>query len=629
VFCLRKPGLKGAGCDSEAEMKVCRMSRITLLIAFALAAVFLSAPSTAQAATYYIDCSAGVDSNNGTSSSTPWLHHPYMHGFTGSYTHHAGDQFYFKGGVTCPNSYFPLTALAGGSSGNPDYYGTDPGFSWYTGTSSGKVNTVGTLVDLVTGNPFVMGNWNGVSITINGTAYTVANVLNPSRLLLTSSAGAQSAVSYSQNTAYVAPQWDMQNALIGGSMSNNQVADLASHAVSFVTLDGFEIKGFFWNAPCGFGNCTVVNAHNTGSNITLNHLYIHGWSHANCGSSCTGWDINNYILLGPNQPVGANFSQGEYTNILEYSTIACPVGDGNCDGVSMEAVGAWAIVHDTIIHDLSNAEVGVNYQWYNNLMYNCGPSFDPSDHTQCYEGNPTSGDTTPQFIYNNVGYNSSTGSYMIGLYGDDQNGGSQRFTYIFNNVFYSVQSTHAPIETDSIGGNQNVFVYNNTLIGRPGGQACVEDSSQGVGLNTLVIVNNFCITDNTSAPYCITSPCHGANTLTIQNNAVMTTSNASAIGISPSQIPYVGLPPNMICGGKSQCPVGAGANLTSTTPGCATSSANSGSMAALCSGTPYGVTGTQATVMRPTTGAWDAGAFQMMASGTMPNNVNSLMPIPH
>jgi hypothetical protein len=52
------------------------------------------------ATTYYIDYSSGLDSNNGTSKSTPWKRDPYMVGFAGSYTHAAGDIHIFKGGVT-------------------------------------------------------------------------------------------------------------------------------------------------------------------------------------------------------------------------------------------------------------------------------------------------------------------------------------------------------------------------------------------------------------------------------------------------------------------------------------------------------------------------------------------------
>lgn len=53
-------------------------------------------------ATYYVDYSAGSDANNGTSSSTPWKHHPDDGNAisNANITLSAGDTVYLKGGVT-------------------------------------------------------------------------------------------------------------------------------------------------------------------------------------------------------------------------------------------------------------------------------------------------------------------------------------------------------------------------------------------------------------------------------------------------------------------------------------------------------------------------------------------------
>lgn len=90
-------------------------------------------PAESVAATYYIDCGNGNDANNGTSTSTPWRHSPYMVGWTGSYTHAAGDKLVFKGGVTCPRSFLPLAINLGGNSGDRDVHGVDQ--TWFTGGS--------------------------------------------------------------------------------------------------------------------------------------------------------------------------------------------------------------------------------------------------------------------------------------------------------------------------------------------------------------------------------------------------------------------------------------------------------------------------------------------------------------
>jgi hypothetical protein len=89
------------------------------------------APLT-SASTHYIDYSAGSDTNDGRTINTPWQHHPYMAGWTGTYKHFAGDQFIFRGGVVWGNSCFPLTIAKGGSgSGVVDYYGVTN--TWFAG----------------------------------------------------------------------------------------------------------------------------------------------------------------------------------------------------------------------------------------------------------------------------------------------------------------------------------------------------------------------------------------------------------------------------------------------------------------------------------------------------------------
>lgn len=85
-------------------------------------------------ATYYIDFAGGADANNGTTTGTPWKHHPYMAGWTGSYSHSAGDKFIFKGGVTWDHTCFPMAISSGGSSSSVrDYYGTN--VTWFAGGS--------------------------------------------------------------------------------------------------------------------------------------------------------------------------------------------------------------------------------------------------------------------------------------------------------------------------------------------------------------------------------------------------------------------------------------------------------------------------------------------------------------
>lgn len=113
--------------------------RVMLLYAFLV---------TSLATDYYVDFVGGSDSNNGTSTATPWKHAPSDSNATGtaaSTTLNAGDNINFKGGVSYLGS---LTPTRNGSAGSPITWQTASG--WGTGravidgrVSAGVTNTVG------------------------------------------------------------------------------------------------------------------------------------------------------------------------------------------------------------------------------------------------------------------------------------------------------------------------------------------------------------------------------------------------------------------------------------------------------------------------------------------------------
>jgi len=82
-------------------------SKIIVKMRFFVAIISLAFVFPAMGATYYIDYSIGLDANGGASTSGPWERHPYMQGFSGSYSHFAGNQFIFKGGLTWPATSSP------------------------------------------------------------------------------------------------------------------------------------------------------------------------------------------------------------------------------------------------------------------------------------------------------------------------------------------------------------------------------------------------------------------------------------------------------------------------------------------------------------------------------------------
>lgn len=144
------------------------MRQVIMSIIFVLCASSIHAQSPQ---TYYIDYAGGSNSNNGTSSSTPWKSHPYMQNAVGcagaphAYSHVAGDRFIFKGGVTWPFQCFGMDILLTGSSSSVmDGYDVD--VTWFSGGSFTR-----PIFDLANNVPTVAGPIGG---------HNVINVESPS-----------------------------------------------------------------------------------------------------------------------------------------------------------------------------------------------------------------------------------------------------------------------------------------------------------------------------------------------------------------------------------------------------------------------------------------------------------------
>jgi hypothetical protein len=107
---------------------ICRMLLVVVVV--------IAGASSLPAATYYIDFSAGNDSNPGVSKTLPWKHAPGMNGASGSSATYAcapGDTFILKGGVTWTAGNFPWNWTCSGTSGSHITITVDQ--TWYDGGS--------------------------------------------------------------------------------------------------------------------------------------------------------------------------------------------------------------------------------------------------------------------------------------------------------------------------------------------------------------------------------------------------------------------------------------------------------------------------------------------------------------
>ena len=305
--------------------------------------------ASAHATTYYIDYPNGSDSNNGTSKATPWKHQPYMQGWTGSYTHKAGDRFIFKGGVTWPHDCFQMTIRAGGSSTVYDYYGVDK--TWYSGSFWSRPVFNGDLTTLASGP-------NSSIIDLFETKYVTIDNIEITGLLINSNAWAVASILNQSSNFVTIKDCYVHNWNVGPG----------------VTHDGGRggIIGAFWspftNDHFIVNSCTITNVDNTTKMNgvategvgTVENTVIHDVPTAALFDS----NVHNCVFYNINYPI-PSFDPSYHTNLAWISP---------GDGVS--------VVYDNIFHDSqAGAQLFLVPCWdntsgtiyaFNNVMYNIG-----------------------------------------------------------------------------------------------------------------------------------------------------------------------------------------------------------------------------------------------------------------
>jgi hypothetical protein len=411
----------------------------------------LSFPAAAQSGRkFYIDYSGGSNSNPGTQAA-PWKSHPYMQlgaGCTGTggapaYSHQAGDQFIFKGGVTWPVACFEFAIIAGGNSTAQDYYG-------------------------------VCNSALSSSPCYGGTSWPA--------------------------TGWTRPIFDMGNSVPSGNVVI-QAGPLSG--ALYVTLDGFEIKGQAIDfqaaaAQSNFGSgCGILlntYSHGAQENVTygvgtvVENVYIHDW-------------------IGIQSATAYNLSEGCFGGImgafvLQNSTISdrngtaggqgLPFGGGChwCGTVSSShfSYGWFGVVDQPLS---GQQQPVVRDCEFDHINQNVSGSSNPNVHTHIIYDNQTATLYPSIIAYNNAIHDSSPGISVFIGYNTD----------FYNNVIWNNQNGTilnpfgGPGDSSSYVGHW----YNNTMDTAGGGStSCLAErqSSGGSGgsiSGTFNYKNNICI----------------------------------------------------------------------------------------------------------------------------------------
>jgi hypothetical protein len=354
-----------------------------------------------------------------------------------------------------------------------------------------------------------------------------------------------------------------------------------------------------------------------GTNVLLHDNYMHGWSHASgVAEGDPGGNVNGFTCSGSQ----SDLSTLLYNNVVDGSDTAedewgALYTIGGCNNVYQNYF-AWmadAVNENGIILFHDNVEANAGMMCYSG----CGT------HNNVMESNndPVGG----MFTYNNVFINPAP---------DDNQGGiviqlapkASYTSYFFNNVI----TNGPPYQQNEIvcadplvgsGSGSACTIFNNTAeggadTGPPSGAIVRAGTFNGhIGPSAINFLNNHAITSSTTlvtTSDCSNSPC----TVTLTTDVQQGKSTANGQGYTLVQT-YAFSPTS-----GSGATVGAGTNETSL---CATISAINATAGAAClSDTTYGVvydttthsvTGLARTpIARPSSGAWDVGAYQYAAS---------------
>jgi hypothetical protein len=207
----------------------------------------------AFAATYYIDWTAGSDSNNGTSKATPWQRAPGMNGCANICSQtvpKAGDRFIFKGGVSWPAAAFTWQ------------------FQW-SGTDS---------------------------VSENGCTQSSCIYIGVDQTWFTGGAWAR-------------PIFDGGGSAVG---TNNRYLWLTASAI---VVDNFEWRGFY--AISGAPYCTndFICMNSGAGHLEIKNNYFHGWTHPPYNSGAS--NDEGQVMTGDTGAPSGNANSSVHDNVAD------------------------------------------------------------------------------------------------------------------------------------------------------------------------------------------------------------------------------------------------------------------------------------------------------------------------
>jgi hypothetical protein len=365
--------------------------------------------------------------------------------------------------------------------------------------------------------------------------------------------------------------------------------------VSYVTANWVELINYYWASPVSDGSCAGhtfwVTVNSSSSNVKWVNTYVHAWTH-----DAASHDLN-----------GNAFSNGCPTCLVDYAVI------DNSDGSKYSGGGQqWPTQHSIITYATNAIKPHMSGEYaYNNISHmGTGPG---GNHPNCIETIGSIQGSGVFYIHDNWIHdmpNSPTEqceTLQVGNTGETD--------YVWNNVWccHIGGGDVAQFPQNNQPNVVGLYFFNNVWEEDLGNGVCANASNATSWTGAFVMVNNLCLTPNAPngttqsqkmmSGSTITSP----TTLVFANNVNETITTASGHGCSNSVMPpYVP--------GASTCrdTVGTGSNLTSTywPAGFTTNDTTFACTEQTISGVVQSVCPQRTANSRPSSGAWDSGAYE-------------------
>jgi peptidoglycan hydrolase-like protein with peptidoglycan-binding domain len=548
---------------------------------------------------YYVAAN-GSDSNLGTSESSPWMHAPGMPSCSANclvaqnqsngippgtgLIFRGGDTWHFGNPSASPYTggtwSFNTSPYPNGTSNNPIYVGVDQ--SWYSGGSWAR--------------PVLTGDNPPCSLsTLSGTCIKNTNA-------------ALSEVVYVTSCPY-------QNAPGGTGGDTNDLMSFDGR--QYITFDNFELTGLCESDANDVKSDKFIN-YNSATGIVFANLYIHGWTHLpfNVNGDC-------------DQVGGSPGATSVCLNISFFAGSAGPPAVGETiaktvvDGSDSDPAGAGLFfpgfynTYDNVFRYVGQGVYRDLHVFHDNLLEHWYQPGDNAAHGNLMESDGEYPSTDA--IYNNLFRNICTDSNacpsgIVGILPQTPIGQKE---YVFNNVAYSDINIEGPM---GMGGpvNLGTLVYFNNTLEHPGSGSLFSCYGSDPPTVPWTSANDNLISD-TANPYtinCTNQELALPLTDSVMTNAVATTdgyTTAESFAYSPasanSQTVGVGTNEEGFCNtmlgsGDPLVQAAGTACKSDTTYGVGYNAANH--TVIFPARTP---------IARPTSGAWDVGAYQYSSSG--------------